>query len=173
MSANPWGIARAVWPGCFAEPWQDEQCDRGWDLPTVWVVHGSDFVRPMGREGLEPLVPGWESWARRMPRPSSVVRQVALTPMVLVGEGWRRDQRVQHMDVLASTAEQNSAAIVRLREMGARWWCKADPYWALDPVLDVQTGKRYRADHRAVDRFAALGLLWTRARLRYPREVGR
>lgn len=177
--SNPWDIARAVWPGCFEEPWQDEQCDRGWELPTVWVVRSSQFVRPVAREGLEPLVPGWDSWGR-IPKPVPVVPQVAVTPMTLQpdgahGAGWWAEldasPKVHHMDQLASTAEQNSAAIVWLRANGHRWWCKQDPFYALDAVLDVQLGRRFKADHRAVETLVRAGEIGCRASLRYPRDA--
>lgn len=145
---NPWDIARAIWPGCFAEPWQDEQIDRGLgDWPTVWVVGWTHKVRLEEPPAADLSVrrPWWSE--------KKTVLMDALAPWVLCGPQWRRErERSVYVDQVFPESARNSAAIVRVRQMGHRWWCREDPFAGLAPVVDVQTGRSYGADVAAVAR---------------------
>jgi hypothetical protein len=136
--ANPWDIVRAIWPGCFAEPWQDEQIGAGrGDWPAVWVMSG---VRDVRAEG--PV----SRWYHAPTVRRAEARKIELQP----GGRWVDTGHSTLFDPTGDSAALNSEAIVRVRELGYRWWCRERPFVSFARIVDVRAGRSYRADHAAL-----------------------
>lgn len=141
--ANPWDLARAIWPGAFLAPWQDLQIEQGrGDWPTVLAAHR--------RRG------SWRVYLRTLalhPLPSLRWRFTDAGD----GSGWPA----------VAYNLRSDRALLQARRLGWRYYCPALQACALGveipEIRDVVTGRKHKADVGALARLVAEGVVQTPA----------
>lgn len=151
--ANPWDLARAIWPGAFAAPWQDLQIEQGrGDWPTV-----ATCWRPPR---------AWRVWIRPLvlhPLPSLRWRYDDEAPGPHTPEG---DAMLKSFGQLRRRSELTHK---QARDLGYRYFVPKFPAGALGvklpEVRDVVTGQRFRPSIRALAELVEDGVITAPPRL--------
>lgn len=152
MTANPWGLARAIWPGAFAEPWQDEQIEQGrGNWPTVCVLwRGAMANPPLGVPASHSPITSW-------------LRVLELRHVATGALHWRyRDEPAVDLRRPGRWPDHNDM-LREARALGYRWWAARLTQGPIEQRLPelrlVASQRRLKPDLGAFDRLVVDGVV--------------
>lgn len=142
---SPWDLARAIWPGAFLEPWQDEQIEQGrgdwprvatcWRPPRAWRV----WLRPLVLHPLPTLRWRYADEAPDAHEPRG--------PTTLTAQGTRRRWVDSTRKQAKGLGYRYFSSVFRAHALGVE----------VPELYDVIDGRRYRPSIEALSKLVAEG----------------